>query len=580
MRDAFEFPMAPVSRKFVSVPLFNRFAQIAVVATFLLLLAGGLVTSTDSGLAVPDWPLSYGTLFPPMVGGILYEHGHRLIAALVGLMIAVLSGWLWRREPRRWVRRIGYAAGLAVILQAALGGLTVLLMLPPAISVAHACLGQIVFCLVVILAVVTSPVWPPHTRDAGDRSLAGLCCSTTALLLLQVLLGAVIRHTGLAVVPHLVGAGVVFLVMGVMAWRIRRIRRNAPGLCHLATALLLGVIGQAALGWLALTSRDHVLLTTAHQGLGALILAGSCALSALVLPPGTRAALDRLRRRVADYAALTKPRLTVLALLAALVGFLMGSSRPLDWFLLVRALVGAALIGGGGNALNQWLERDADALMLRTRSRPLPAGRLTPAEAARFGLALSIAGVSLLAWSVNGLTGWLAAITLVSYVGVYTPLKRRTSCCTLVGAIPGAIPPLLGWASARGSLALEAWVLFAIVYLWQLPHFLSIAWVHREEYARAKFRMLPVVDPDGFSTARQMVLYGLALLPTSLLPTVLGVAGELYFVGSALAGVWFVGMTVAAARRRSNAVAHRVFLASIGYLAVVLCLLVVDRTPI
>jgi len=169
---------------------------------------------------------------------------------------------------------------------------------------------------------------------------------------------------------------------------------------------------------------------------------------------------------------------------------------------------------------------------------------------------------------------------LLTYVGVYTPLKRTTALCTLVGAIPGALPPLIGWAGARGGLGLEAWVLFAMLFLWQLPHFLAIAWVHREDYARAGFQMLPIVDPDGASTARQIVLYGLALVVISLLPTVLGVAGPLYFVGAATAGLWFLSSAVSAARHRSCAVAHRLFLTSVGYLPAVLSLLVLDKTPL
>jgi len=284
--------------------------------------------------------------------------------------------------------------------------------------------------------------------------------------------------------------------------------------------------------------------------------------------------------RITEYLTLTKPRLTALALFATLIGFLMGASGPLDPFALVHTLVGAALVGAGANALNQWLERDVDALMQRTKSRPLPAGRLNPTEAFVFGVTASGLGVASLMLAVNLLAGLLACLTLVSYVGIYTPLKRKTALCTLVGAIPGAMPPLIGWAGARGELGLEAWVLFAILFLWQLPHFLAIAWVYRDDYARAGFQMLPVVEPDGASTARQIVLYGLALLPISLLPTMLGVAGPVYFVGAVAAGVWLFGAAVSVARRQSCALANRLFLVSVGYLPVVLCLMVVDKTPL
>ena len=287
-----------------------------------------------------------------------------------------------------------------------------------------------------------------------------------------------------------------------------------------------------------------------------------------------------MNERMADYLALTKPRLTALALLAAAAGFFMGSSGPPALLRLIHTLVGAALAGGGANALNQWYERDADALMPRTRLRPLPAGRLAPSEALTYGLALSGLGILSLALWVNALASGLAAITVLMYVGLYTPLKRVTSLCTLIGAIPGAMPPLIGWAAARGALTLEAWVLFAMVFVWQLPHFLAIAWLYREEYARAGFQMLPVVEPDGASTARQMVLYGLALVPISLLPTILGVAGARYFVGATVLGLWLCAAAVSAARQRSGPCARRLFLASVGYLPVVLFLMVLDKTPI
>ena len=556
------------------------FARATAATTWLLLIAGGLVTSTDSGLAVPDWPLSYGTLLPPMVGGIRFEHTHRLMAGLVALMIAIFAAWLWRRESRRWVRRLGAAAVLAVLTQAVLGGLTVLLVLPAPISIAHACLGPLVFCLTVLLALVVSPRWAARRAPRDDGAVGRPAVWTTATLLVQLVLGAVLRHTGRALILHLMGGAAVVMMTGWLVRRAFRLRRQEPVAYRGALALALGVFGQLALGALALRHRDRVLFTTAHQAWGALLLAGSTALTAMLMTPQAASRLGGARRKAADYLALTKPRLTLLALLAVLVGFLMGAPRPLAWGLLWHTLLGAALVGGGGNALNQWWERDADALMRRTSQRPLPAGRLAPSQALVFGLASAGLGVLLLATMVNAVAAILGLLTLISYVGLYTPMKRVTSLCTLIGAVPGALPPMIGWAAARGTLSLEAWVLFAILFLWQLPHFLAIAWVHREDYARAGFQMLPVVDPQGSSTARQMVLYGAALLPISLLPTLLGVAGKLYFVGAAVVGVWFVGMTIAAARRRTAALATRLFLASVGYLPVVLGLMVLDRTPI
>jgi len=281
--------------------------------------------------------------------------------------------------------------------------------------------------------------------------------------------------------------------------------------------------------------------------------------------------------RVADFVELTKPRITFLVLLTAAVGYALGLAGVFPPAVFLSFLVGTALVSGGASALNQYAERDADALMSRTRSRPLPSGRVSPAEALAFGLAISGTGLVLLAAAVNWPTALLAAVSLTTYVLVYTPLKRATSLCTLVGAVPGAIPPMMGWAAARGTLGPEAWALFAVLFLWQLPHFLSIAWIYREDYARAGFPMLPVTDRDGHSTARQMVLYSVALVPATLVAGVFAAAGERYLWGAVALGALFVGCAVGFALSRSVRAARWLFLASVLYLPAVLGLMVLDR---
>ncbi|OGX32891.1 MAG: hypothetical protein A3E56_00640, partial [Omnitrophica WOR_2 bacterium RIFCSPHIGHO2_12_FULL_64_13] len=253
----------------------HRFAQLTAAATFLLLIAGGLVTSTDSGLAVPDWPLSYGTLFPPMVGGIRYEHTHRVIAGIVALLIAVLAIWLRRREPRQWVRRLGEGALAAVFAQAVLGGLTVLWMLPPSISVAHACLGPLVFCMLVCVAVVLDPRWLRAQGDVlGPRAVRLGSLGLFGLMVVQLIVGAVLRHTGQALALHLVGATAIVSLVAWLWWSARRLRSAH----RLVTGLILGMVVQLALGWFAWRQREPVLMTTAHQSLGALLLASASVL--------------------------------------------------------------------------------------------------------------------------------------------------------------------------------------------------------------------------------------------------------------------------------------------------------------
>jgi protoheme IX farnesyltransferase len=269
--------------------------------------------------------------------------------------------------------------------------------------------------------------------------------------------------------------------------------------------------------------------------------------------------------RAADFLALTKPRLNFLVVATTLAGYYLGADA-FDPEVLFHTVVGTALVAGGAAAFNEIFERRTDGLMRRTRRRPLPDGRMRASTAAWFALAISTLGLVQLAWGANLLAAGVALTTLISYALIYTPLKRRTSLSTLVGGVPGALPPMIGWAAATGALAPGAWVLFAIVFLWQMPHFLAIAWLCREDYARAGLPMLPVVEPDGRSTSQQVVLYATALVPVSLLPTLIGMAGRVYFAGAAVLGIGFLALGVQFARRRNNETARRLFFGSISYL--------------
>src|SRR5277367_1222954 len=281
-----------------------------------------------------------------------------------------------------------------------------------------------------------------------------------------------------------------------------------------------------------------------------------------------------------DYIALTKPRITWLILMRTGVGYFFGASGVLHWPLLIHTLLGTGLIASGTAALNQWYEREADLLMRRTSARPLPSGKMTALNALRFGVALAVAGFAELALGVNILAAMLGAFTLVSYLFIYTPLKQRSHLSTVIGALPGAMPPLIGYAAAHGSLTREAWTLFAILFIWQFPHFLAIAWMYREDYARAGIRMLPVVEPDGMSTGRQIILYASTLIPVSLFPVLLGMSGKVYLVGALLLGGWFLYTGVRVAFDLTNVRARRVLLASIIYLPAIYGLMVFDRPPL
>ncbi len=288
------------------------------------------------------------------------------------------------------------------------------------------------------------------------------------------------------------------------------------------------------------------------------------------------AAIASAPSRAADFLELSKPRITSLVVVTAAVGYALGAP-VFQTGVFLAVLAGTALVAGGASVLNQYAERDFDARMLRTRHRPLPAGRLQPAEALAFGLVLSAAGLTLLAAGTNALTAVLGLAASASYVLVYTPLKRVTSLCTVVGAIPGAIPPLMGWAAARGGLDRTAWALFSILFLWQLPHFLALAWMYREDYARGGFPMLAVSDADGSSTGRQALLYSAALLPVTLAAGLFAGAGPVFLWGGLAAGLAFLAGAALFARRREVAWARRLFLASVLYLPAVLGLMVFDR---
>jgi protoheme IX farnesyltransferase len=288
------------------------------------------------------------------------------------------------------------------------------------------------------------------------------------------------------------------------------------------------------------------------------------------------AARDR-RQVAADLVALTKPRVVIMVLVTTLVGYDVGLTGAADYVRMLHLLIGSLLAAGGTLALNQYRERDLDARMDRTRARPLPAGRLQPLEAWLFGVALTLVGTAYLAALVNPLVALVTMATTVLYLFAYTPLKQRTPLCTLVGAGAGALPPVAGWAAARGDVAPGAWVLFAILFLWQLPHTLSIARLYRDDYARAGVRVLPVVDPDGASTERQVVLACVALVSVSLLPAVAGWTGPIYLAGALLLGLAFSAVGVEQALVPSPRAARHVLLASLVYLPLLLGLMAFDR---
>jgi protoheme IX farnesyltransferase len=283
------------------------------------------------------------------------------------------------------------------------------------------------------------------------------------------------------------------------------------------------------------------------------------------------------RSRASDFVALTKPRLNLLVVATTAGGYYMGMGPGFDGLALFHVTAATALVAGGSAAFNQVIERRVDALMDRTRRRPVAAGRLGAREAAAFAAILSLAGLAWLALTTTWLATTVALVTLLSYVVVYTPLKLRSSFATVVGAVPGALPPMIGWAAATDTLSREAWVLFAIIFLWQMPHFLAIAWLFKDDYRRAGFPMLAVVEPDGRGTGYQVAAYASALLPVSLIPSLMGLTGPVYFLVTLGLGIAFLTVSLRFAISRSRKDARTLFFTSIAYLPLVWLAMVLDR---
>lgn len=295
-----------------------------------------------------------------------------------------------------------------------------------------------------------------------------------------------------------------------------------------------------------------------------------------------------IRSRAIDYIELMKPELTGLSTLTTLCGFYLATNYTFNFWLFFHTAIGTLLVGGGAGALNQYIERSYDALMKRTERRPLPSGRLQPLEVLFFGIGISIIGIVQLSVFVNMLTGFLAVLTWTTYLFLYTPLKRVTPMSTIIGGIPGALPPMMGWTAVRGEISLEAWILFAILFCWQMPHFFSLAWMYRKDYARAGFKILTVTDPSGIKTSKQIVWFAAALLPVSIAPAFLGMTGSLSSIGALILGIGFLALGIILFRSsghddfdaigKVNFYSRRMFFASLIYLPALMLMMSLGKS--
>jgi heme o synthase len=581
--------------------LVYRFAVATAVATYLLILIGGLVHGTGSSLACPDWPTCYGTLMPKMEGGVLVEHSHRIAAFTVGLLALSLAVMLTAaRDPAlRRLRPFGWLAVALVFAQGLLGGITVLLRLPTPISTAHTATSLLCFLTVLYIAVRARPaaIAPATPPAAAPPVVARFALVAAVGVYFQMVLGGLVRHSGAALactdVPlcrgslwpdahptvlvqalhRLNAVAVALLVIASAVVTFRRAARPSLRVLAVVAPILVGV--QIWLGLRSVTTfldlatvESHLAVATALLGVLALTVLGA---RPLAQPSFPRPSWFR------DLVELGKPRITGMVVITFVGALCLAPGRIARWRA-IMTLIGTALLVAASNTLNMYLERDVDPLMERTRDRPLPRASLSPETALVFGVSLACVAVPLVFLGSNLLTGILGLFALGSYVAIYTPLKRHSAIALFVGAVPGALPPLMGWTAVTGRLDAGGLALFAILFLWQIPHFLAIAIYRAADYARAGFKVLPLTI-SARATRVTIVTFSAALVLATVLLEPLRVAGLPYLVCAVLLGAVFIGWAVAGFRRAAaGAWARSLFFYSIVYLTLLFVALVIDRT--
>lgn len=589
------------------------FVRVLVVSVALLVFVGAMVTTTGSGLSVPDWPLSFGKINPRMVGGVAFEHGHRLVASAVGFLVLIGAIWASVIRAHVVVRRLAFLALGLVIFQGLLGGLTVLMRLPTAVSVAHGTTAQIFFCTVVALMWWTSGSFvrcEGRVNGSAARNLLIASGGMLGLVFTQLLIGATMRHMGAGLVipdfptslgrwipplttadiainfAHRVMAMAVATMAILLCLRVYRFHRREVALVRLVSTLVALIGAQITLGALTVWGGKGLIPTSLHVMNGALVLATAFStflwawrLTRVEVQDSEKAYTSAATRvgevSRADWMELSKVRLVTMSVFTALCGYLLaGTSFSVVG--MVVAIVGVSLLGAGSSMLNHVMEVETDAQMHRTRNRPLPAGRVDAALVERTGGLLVAAGTLCLGlW--QPWAGILAFGAFFSYVFMYTPMKSWSPSCTVVGAVPGALPVLIGYVVRSGTPDLGGWILFAILFLWQLPHFMAIAWLCREDYERAGLPMVTVIDPQGTLASSQIMVYCLALLPVSLAPTLVGMTGPLYFYSALILGLVYLYAGVVLCWRKTAVAARKLLLTSVVYLPLLYGMMVVNR---
>ena len=600
-------------------------SAIQILLTFLLLLLGGLVHNTESSLACPDWPLCYGQVFPKMEGGILIEHSHRLLATLVGffsILIVFFTNKLKNTsEKHSHANIVAWASLGMVILQGILGGITVIYKLPTVVSTSHLALSMVFFCAIIYFyhywtfnILKTEPVvLTDETKMEWSASFKQLWFAGGILVYLQIVLGAFMRHSGAGVACGL-GVKNSFLCFDNEAWKHYLWPVSLPAQVHMTHRLMgvllaivsialvvitfrrlsklefknesknvigfwsasffMAIFGQIMIGLVSVGNNLGVTPTTLHLGGGALCLAIAWKMFLVLWSIERNTFSGDLINTLSDYVSLAKPRLAGLVMTTVLIGMLLAPGE-LTFFLSIKSMFFVFLVVGGACSLNCYMEKDVDALMERTKDRPLPTGRLSTKEVLTFGIAISVVGFAGLFLYVNALTAILAIVAWVFYLALYTPIKTRSDSALYFGAIPGAIPPLLGWTTVTGRMDALAWILFGFLFVWQLPHFLAISIYYLKDYSAANIKIVPQ-RKGGRKTSIDIFVYTLALLGLSLTPHYYGYTGTTYAMVVFVMGAFFLGHSGLGVFKVGNEIAFKAwarqyFWGSVFYLPLALC---------